>query len=83
MLEPSKLPCRRGTEEAGGLGRVLLAEHLGQVAEGPHVELALDTLRVGVFRRVEAAVGMVEVGEQVVEGGAGDLDEAGLVELDA
>ena len=45
----------------------------------PDIELPLDSFRVGVLRRVEATVGVVEVAEDVADGLLEDLAVARLL----
>ena len=61
-------------DERGG-GTAQQALNLGL---RPHVILSLDAFAVGVLRGVEAAVGMAEVAQQVVEGLLRDEPVAGI-----
>ena len=61
---------------AGDVG--LLAEDLPHLRVGPHVELALDALAVGVLGRGGPTAGLAEVAQHVVDGLAEHLPEPRL-----
>ena len=68
-----EVPALGHTPPCGDVGCLLLGQtggghHLGEFVEGPDVELALFAFAVGVLGRVEPAVRMAQVTQDVVDG---------------
>ena len=72
----------RGDPEVLGDLAGALSEHLVNLVESPHIELAFDSLRVGIFGAVEPAFGVTEVSQHVVQRGSGDVGEVGSAARD-
>ena len=66
MLRPSKFGPR-STPQCASIGVGVVPEQLAQLRLGPHVELALLALGVGVERGVEAALGAAHLAQRPVE----------------
>jgi len=56
-----------GRSQPRDRGAGVLAEDVSKFGEGPHVEASLDSLRVGVQRAVEAALGAAHLAQRPLE----------------